>query len=123
LSFLPENPASSRSKVTKTLQKYKPGFLPVLRQAEQLSLTPVHASQTMMRATLPVALLLSTLLVACATDKDVLTAKDIPQSGTLKVHPGLIKSPAPVESQPVAAPPPTAPAASPEAPVEPAATR
>lgn len=45
-----------------------------------------------MRATLTAALLLSTLLAACATDKDVLTAKNIPQSGTLKVHPGLIKS-------------------------------
>ena len=65
---------------------------------------PVHASQTMMRATLPVALLLSTVLAACATDKDVITAKDIPQSGTLKVHPGLIKSPpAPAEQKPAAA--------------------
>lgn len=86
-------------------------------------MTPVHASQTMMRATLPVALLLSTLLAACASGKDVLTAKDIPQSGTLKVHPGLIKSPAPAQSQPVAAPPAPAPTTAPEAPAEPAAAR
>ena len=53
---------------------------------------PVHASPKTMRATLTAALLLSTLLAACATDKDVLTAKNIPQSSTLKVHPGLINS-------------------------------
>jgi hypothetical protein len=106
------------------LQKHKLGFLPVRRQAEQLSLTPVHACQTMMRATLPVALLLSTLLAACATDKDVLTAKDIPQSGTLKVHPGLITSPpSTAQPKPAAAPPESAPATTPEAPAEPATER
>jgi hypothetical protein len=65
-----------------------------------------------MRATLPAALLITTLLAACATDKDVLTAKDIPQSGTLKVHPGLIKSPPSAQAQP---PAPAAEAATPGA--------
>jgi hypothetical protein len=81
-----------------------------------------------MRATLPAALLISALLAACATEKDVLTAKDIPQSGTLKVHPGLIKSP-PAAQQPAAAkatpaPAPVAPseAAAPATAPEPAAT-
>lgn len=64
-----------------------------------------------MRATLPAALLITTLLAACATDKDVLTAKDIPQSGTLKVHPGLIKSPPSAQAQPPAPAPAPAPAA------------
>ena len=36
----------------------------------------------------------SALLAACASDKDALTSKDIPQSGTLKVHPGLLGVPA-----------------------------
>ena len=74
-----------------------------------------------MRATLPAALLISTLLAACATDKDVLTAKDIPQSGTLKVHPGLIKSPPPAQQQPAAMPTPAAPAPAPAATTEPVA--
>jgi peptidoglycan-associated lipoprotein len=46
-----------------------------------------------MRILLPAALLLSALLAACASDKDALTAKDIPQSGALKVHPGLLGAP------------------------------
>lgn len=70
-----------------------------------------------MRAPLPAALLITTLLAACASGKDVLTAKDIPQSGTLKVHPGLIKSP-PSARPPAAAVP--APAAT-EAPAAPEA--
>ncbi len=68
----------------------------------------VHASQTMMRILLPAALLLSALLAACASDKDALTAKDIPQSGTLKVHPGLLGAPvapqAPAKADSVSAP-------------------
>ena len=70
-----------------------------------------------MRATLTAALLITTLLAACATEKDVLTAKDIPQSGTLKVHPGLIKSPPATQRQPapVTAPATPIPAATAEA--------
>lgn len=68
----------------------------------------VHASQTMMRILLPAALLLSALLAACASDKDALTAKDIPQSGPLKVHPGLLGVPvapqAPAKADSVSAP-------------------
>ena len=68
----------------------------------------VHASQTMMRILLPAALLLSALLAACASDKDALTAKDIPQSGPLKVHPGLLGVPvapqAPANADSVSAP-------------------
>jgi len=48
----------------------------------------------MMRKFLPVALLLSTLLAACASDTDVLKTKDIAPSGPLKVHPALLGSPA-----------------------------
>ena len=72
------------------------------------------SSPKTMRATLPAALLITTLLAACTTGKDVLTAKDIPQSGTLKVHPGLIKSTP--SAQPPAAVAPAAQAAPAEAP-------
>ena len=62
----------------------------------------------MMRRLLPAFLLFSALLAACASDKDALTAKDIPQSGTLKVHPGLLGAPvapqAPAKTDPVSAP-------------------
>lgn len=62
----------------------------------------------MMRILLPAALVFSALLAACASDKDALTAKDIPQSGTLKVHPGLLGAPAapqaPAQAAPAAAP-------------------
>lgn len=62
----------------------------------------------MMRISLPVALLISALLAACASDKDALTAKDIPQSGALKVHPGLLGAPvapqAPAKTDAVSAP-------------------
>jgi peptidoglycan-associated lipoprotein len=48
------------------------------------------------------------LLAACASDKDALTSKDIPQSGTLKVHPGLLGAPAapqtPAKADPAVAP-------------------
>jgi hypothetical protein len=50
----------------------------------------------------------SALLAACASDKDALTSKDIPQSGTLKVHPGLLGAPvapqAPAKADSVVAP-------------------
>lgn len=50
----------------------------------------------------------SALLAACASDKDALTSKDIPQSGTLKVHPGLLGAPAapqaPTKKDPSVAP-------------------
>ena len=62
----------------------------------------------MMRILLPAALMFSALLAACASDKDALTAKDIPQSGTLKVHPGLLGAPAapqtPAKADPAVAP-------------------
>ena len=71
----------------------------------------------MMRKLLPAALLLSALLAACASDKDRLDEKDIPQSGNLKVHPGLLSSPAAPRATPVATPVP-ATAMPPEAPAE-----
>lgn len=53
----------------------------------------------MMRLSALVALLLSTLLAACASDKDALANKNISQQGTLKVHPGLLGQPVPPELQ------------------------
>ncbi len=53
-----------------------------------------------MRAFLPVILLLSTLLAACASKGDNLTSKQIPQNEALKVHPGLLGKPVPAELQP-----------------------
>jgi len=62
----------------------------------------------MMRISLPVALLISALLAACASDKDALTSKDIPQSGALRVHPDLLGAPAapqaPAKTDPAVAP-------------------
>ena len=60
-----------------------------------------------MRASLPIALLLSTLLSACASFKSEIPAsKHISQSGPLKVHPGLLGKPVPAELQPAASLPP-----------------
>jgi peptidoglycan-associated lipoprotein len=76
----------------------------------------------MMRLSALVALLLSTLLAACATDKDALANKNISQQGALKVHPGLLGQPVPLELQPTPSPAVTAPAAKDEtaaAPAEP----
>jgi peptidoglycan-associated lipoprotein len=56
----------------------------------------------------------SALLGACASDKDALTSKDIPQSGTLKVHPGLLGAPA-VPEAPAKVGPAMAPAEQPGA--------
>lgn len=53
-----------------------------------------------MRAILPVTLLLSTLLVACASKGDKPPNKQIPQNEVLKVHPGLLGKPVPAELQP-----------------------
>jgi len=53
----------------------------------------------MMRTTLPAAVLLSTLLAACATNQDGTANKHISQSGALKVHPGLLGQPVPPELQ------------------------
>ena len=53
-----------------------------------------------MRASLPATLLLSALLAACASTKDAPANKNISQSGTLKVHPGLLGQPVPPELQP-----------------------
>ena len=67
-----------------------------------------------MRASLPAALLLSTLLTACASFKsEIPPSKHISQSGPLKVHPGLLGQPVPADLQ--------APA-SPSAPITPSAS-
>ena len=47
----------------------------------------------MMRKFLPVVLLLSALVAACASETDVLKSKDIAPSGALKVHPALLGAP------------------------------
>ena len=52
-----------------------------------------------MRATLPATLLLSALLAACASSRDIPPSKHISQSGPLKVHPGLLGQPVPPELQ------------------------
>lgn len=52
-----------------------------------------------MRATLPATLLLSALLAGCASNRDIPPSKHISQSGTLKVHPGLLGQPVPPELQ------------------------
>ena len=52
-----------------------------------------------MRATLLATLLLSTLLAACGTFRDLPPSKHISQSGQLKVHPGLLGQPVPAELQ------------------------
>ena len=52
-----------------------------------------------MRASLPIALMLSTLLSACAFKGEVPASKHISQSGPLKVHPGLLGKPVPAELQ------------------------
>ena len=52
-----------------------------------------------MRANLPATLLLSALLAACASTRDIPPKKNISQSGSLKVHPGLLGQPVPAELQ------------------------
>ncbi len=52
-----------------------------------------------MRASLPATLLLSVLLTACASKGDIPPSKHISQSGTLRVHPGLLGEPVPAELQ------------------------
>lgn len=68
-----------------------------------------------MRFSLPVspilASLLSALVAACASAPDA-PSKNVSQSGTLKVHPGLLGQPVPPELQPQ----PEAPASTPAAP-------
>ncbi|MDP2880491.1 MAG: OmpA family protein [Azonexus sp.] len=63
-----------------------------------------------MRASLPIAFLLSTLLTACAFKGDIPPSKHIAQSGPLKVHPGLLGKPVPAELQPGSSLPPASPA-------------
>lgn len=74
---------------------------PVRHFAEQLSFDILHAAEiAQMRASLPVTLLLSCLLTACAAMKeDLPPSKHISQSGPLKVHPGLLGQPVPAELQ------------------------
>jgi peptidoglycan-associated lipoprotein len=76
-----------------------------------------------MRASLPIALLLSTLLSACAFKGEIPASKHISQNGPLKVHPGLLGKPVPAELQPgsslpAASPAPLAASATPEAPMK-----
>lgn len=52
-----------------------------------------------MRATLPATLLIAALLSACASTKDTPVNKHISQTGSLKVHPGLLGMPVPAELQ------------------------
>lgn len=52
-----------------------------------------------MRATLPVIFLISALLTACASNRESSPMRQISQSGTLKVHPGLLGQPVPAELQ------------------------
>lgn len=52
-----------------------------------------------MRATLPATLLLSALLTACVSIRDLPPSKHISQSGQLKIHPGLAGQPVPAELQ------------------------
>ncbi|HZX32119.1 MAG TPA: OmpA family protein [Rhodocyclaceae bacterium] len=56
-----------------------------------------------MRHTLPIAALLPLMLAACASSPNM-PVKAIDQSGTLKVHPGLLGQPVPPELQPLDAP-------------------
>jgi len=71
-----------------------------------------------MRASLPVTLLLTTLLAACATKGEIPPSKHISQSGPLKVHPGLLGQPVPPELQAEARPVTSAAAATAEAPIK-----
>ena len=59
-----------------------------------------------MRVFTPLALLLCSLLAACATNPDALINKEIEQSGPLKVHPGLVEKPGPARATPVVRPSP-----------------
>lgn len=52
-----------------------------------------------MRASLPATLLLSVLLAACASTRDIPPSKNISQSGPLKVNPSLLGQATPAESQ------------------------
>lgn len=54
---------------------------------------------SIMRASLPATLLLSTLLMACASTRELPPSKHISQAGALKVHPGLLGQPVPAELQ------------------------
>jgi peptidoglycan-associated lipoprotein len=68
-----------------------------------------------MRALLPATLLLSILLTACASTRDISAARQVAQNSVLKVHPGLLGQPVPTELQEPAAIKPIPAAAAPEA--------
>jgi peptidoglycan-associated lipoprotein len=59
----------------------------------------------MMRTSLLSSVLLSSLLLGCATTYESSPSKHVSQSGALKVHPGLLGRPVPPELQDVAAAP------------------
>jgi peptidoglycan-associated lipoprotein len=71
-----------------------------------------------MRASLPVTLLLTTLLAACATKGEIPPSKNISQTGPLKVHPGLLGQPVPPELQAEVRPATPAATATAEAPIK-----
>lgn len=87
--------------IYKTRQALLAAVNPVRQFAERLSFDILHAAEiAQMRASLPVTLLLSSLLAACAAMKeDLPPSKHISQSGPLKVHPGLLGQPVPPELQ------------------------
>ena len=64
------------------------------------------ANHKIMRVSTSLALLLCSLLAACATNLDALINKEIEQSGPLKVHPGLVEKPGSARATPVARPSP-----------------
>lgn len=58
--------------------------------AERLSCSLRQVVLNKMRTLLPITLLLAAALTGCASGRDTQPNKHIPQSGTLKVHPGLL---------------------------------
>ena len=66
---------------------------------ERLSFDILFVAVIMMRSTLLIPVLLSTLLAACATTNDASPSKHVSQSGALKIHPGLLGQPVPAELQ------------------------
>jgi peptidoglycan-associated lipoprotein len=76
--------------------------------AERLSCSLCQVVLKKMRTFLPITLLLAATLTGCASGRDTQPNKHIPQSGALKVHPGLL-DPALITAP---KPPPAAPAES-----------
>jgi hypothetical protein len=116
---LRKNPASSLSKVTSAFHSIRRIEL-ACSPATQAAIIGLFVAScpTMMRVSSSLALLLSALLAACASDKDSAGQEGhFTAAATLKVHPGLLSSPAAPRATPVATPVP-ATAMPPEAPAE-----